>query len=136
MSLEIVVVDDDKIIIYLHKVMLAKSGLCANPLTYLNGRDLVNFLNSDTNSTKKYLVLLDINMPEMNGWDFLETIKDKPYADRLYVIMVTSSIDSLDRDRARDYRNVIDFFEKPIDIEGCMRIRDIPAIARFFKQPG
>ena len=132
MSLEVVIVDDDKIIIYLHKIMLAKSGLCPNPLTYLNGKDLMQDLQNSTNPEKRYLILLDINMPEMNGWEFLESIENKPYAERIYVIMVTSSIDSIDKDRAMTYKNVIEFYEKPIDIESCNNIKNIPKIAGYF----
>ncbi len=132
MSLEVIIVDDDKIIIYLHKIMLAKSGLSANPLAYLNGKELIYHLNHETMTDKRYLILLDINMPEMNGWEFLDAIINKPFTDHIFVIMVTSSIDSIDKEKALTYRNVIEFFEKPIDIESCNRMKMIPAIARFF----
>jgi CheY-like chemotaxis protein len=133
MSLEVVIVDDDKIILFLHKIMLEKSGLADHPLAYLNGKELLTHLASMDDLSKRYLVLLDINMPEMNGWEFLDAIQTKPFADRIYVVIVTSSVDASDKEKAKEYRNVIDYYEKPIDTNSCNRIKLIPKIAPFFQ---
>ncbi len=134
MSLEVIIVDDDKIIIFLHKIMLEKSGLAANPLSFFNGKEVLKYLDEDKISDKKYLIFLDINMPEMNGWEFLEAIKEKPFLDRLFVIIVTSSIDSSDREKAMKYKMVIDYYEKPIDTNNCENILQTPAFKHLFQK--
>jgi CheY-like chemotaxis protein len=133
MSLEVVIVDDDKIIIYLQKITLAKSGLCTNPITHHNGKELLDYLKRERDAEKKYLVLLDLAMPEMNGWEFMEEIKNKPYNDRVFVIIVNSSTSVIDTNKALSYKNVIGIYDKPIDIDSCNRIKFIPVISRFFK---
>ena len=133
MSLEIAIVDDDKIIIFLHKIMMEKSGLSSNPLCYLSARDLLNELKTISNNKQKYLIFLDINMPEMNGWEFLDAVSTAAFANQVYVVIVTSSIDSADREMAMKYKCVIDYYEKPIDTSSCNRIKYIPDIAPFFR---
>ncbi len=133
MSLEIAIVDDDKIIIFLHKIMMEKSGLSSNPLCYLSARDLLNELKTKSNNKQKYLIFLDINMPEMNGWEFLDAVSTSAFANQVYVVIVTSSIDSADREMAMKYKCVIDYYEKPIDTSSCNRIKYIPDIAPFYQ---
>ncbi len=135
MSLEVLIVDDDKIIIFLHRIMLEKSELAQSPLSFLNGKEALKYITEDANSNKDYLILLDINMPEMNGWEFLDAIKNKPFANRLFVVIVTSSIDSSDKEQAMKYEHVIDYYEKPIDTNCCMQIKLLPEISKHFNNP-
>lgn len=133
MSLEIAIVDDDKIIIFLHKIMMEKSGLSSNPQCYLSAKELFNELKSKSSNKHKYLVFLDINMPEMNGWEFLDAVSASAFASQVYVVIVTSSIDSADREMAMKYKCVIDYYEKPIDTNSCNRIKYIPDIAPYYQ---
>jgi CheY-like chemotaxis protein len=71
---------------------------------------LLNQPISDT----KHLVLLDINMPVMTGWEFLDRIQDQPVAERVKVAMVTSSVDRSDKVKAETYAQVVSFLEKPV----------------------
>jgi response regulator RpfG family c-di-GMP phosphodiesterase len=67
-------------------------------------------------------------MPVMNGWQFLDAVEQRPYSDQIFVIIVTSSIDYEDRIKAQGYSHVIDYIEKPLNIETCERIRQISLI--------
>ena len=64
--------------------------------------------------TRPDLIFLDINMPVMTGWDFL----DKMLHDgtEFKVVILTSSVNKLDRATAKNYKNVIGFLEKPATI--------------------
>ncbi|MGV3503443.1 MAG: response regulator [Adhaeribacter sp.] len=128
MSLQVILVDDDDMVMYLHKMLARLSGLAANPVCFGDGKSTLAYLTAHHQADSQYLVLLDINMPEMNGWDFLQAVQHTRFADALLVIMVTSSIDEADREKAREFRQVVTFLEKPLNVETCRQILHLPEL--------
>ncbi len=61
------------------------------------------------------LILLDLNMPIMDGWDFLEKMNEKNLKQKVYIL--TSSTSELDRQRSKEYDNVVEFLVKPVEEE-------------------
>jgi CheY-like chemotaxis protein len=122
MSLKVLIVDDDEIVIMIHRMMTIKSGLSADPICFSNGADAVAYLQSNFTEKDNYLVLLDLNMPLMNGWEFLDSIGPFP---GLEIVIVTSSIDNRDHEKAKTYKQVIDFIEKPLNLETCAKIKNL-----------
>lgn len=131
MGLKVLLVDDDVMIIYLNKMMVEVSGLSSDSVCFYNGKEAFDYLDAHYKAGDSYLILLDINMPVMNGWEFLDSIQTKPFAGSLAVVMVTSSVDKADRERAYQYKQVIDYVEKPLDQETCERIMLLPRLAGF-----
>jgi CheY-like chemotaxis protein len=70
------------------------------------------------------IIFLDINMPEMNGWDFLEAMQELPchVLDKCRIVMLSSSIDTADIKKARTYTMVEDFISKPLTVDKLNRI--------------
>jgi len=132
MSLNVLIVDDDKMITLLHKVMVTKNKICANPLLFKDGKEPLDFLVNEYKPEERYLVLLDINMPILNGWEFLDEIQTKEFSKEIMVIIVTSSVDSSDKLKANTYPQVIGFLEKPIRTDSCNYIKTLPELAPFF----
>jgi CheY-like chemotaxis protein len=62
-------------------------------------------------------VLLDINMPENNGWEFLDEVSKSQFLSPIEVIMLTSSVDKSDSVKAKSYPIVVDFLTKPLTSE-------------------
>ncbi|MCC8361066.1 response regulator [Salinimicrobium sediminilitoris] len=118
MNLDLVVIDDDAVVLFLHKVLIKKSKLPSNVLDFLHAREALEFLSNHP-PTKPLLILLDINMPQCTGWEFLEQVARLPKADKIYVVMVTSSINESDRKRAAGFPQVIGFREKPLSKQDC-----------------
>ena len=134
MKLQIVIVDDSDIVIFLHTEILSYSKLSSNPLSALNGQQALDLITSKEAKDVAYLILLDINMPVMDGWQFLEslgTLQDPP---TVHVVIVTSSIDSIDKKKAAKYSNVIGFFEKPLTQENCAQMKQFDSLKHFFDQ--
>lgn len=131
MSLKVLLVDDDAMIIFLHKYVVQISGLSSDPVCLANGEEAIDYLQVNYSSGDHYLVLLDINMPVMDGWGFLDAIQAMPFTDLIIVIVVSSSIDNHDRERALKYKHVIDFIEKPLDVELCEQIKRLPQLKAF-----
>lgn len=108
------IVEDDPMISFLHKEMLKKNEIAENPLTFLNGKEALDFIMEDS-SEKYYLVLLDLNMPVMNGWQFLDNVEKKEEITcRTKVAIVTSSMNPADKKKAKEYETVDYYLSKPL----------------------
>lgn len=87
-------------------------------LTKYNGKEAINYLRQrqETNEPKPDLILLDINMPVMNGWDFLhEYEKLAPELQgSIVVIMLTTSANPDDVEKARSFGITASFKSKPL----------------------
>jgi CheY-like chemotaxis protein len=70
-------------------------------------------------------IFLDINMPEMEGWDFLDAFQQFPNAakEKCQIIILTSSIDFCDIDKSKTYTAVQDFISKPLTVEKIHMLR-------------
>lgn len=68
------------------------------------------------------LIFLDLNMPELNGWQFLDKMKENQLRSKVAVL--TSSTSQLDKDRAEQYGNVINFYIKPLNPEELSRLAE------------
>ncbi|WP_417603298.1 response regulator [Owenweeksia hongkongensis] len=123
MALEIIIIDDDKVFVWLQEKLVKKSQLHAAPHCFLNAKDALNFIDDNLSPNSQYLILLDINMPIMNGWDFLDSIQQKPYTSQIDIIMLSSSIESSDKERARNYSLVKEYLEKPLTLELCKKLK-------------
>lgn len=129
--LKTLIIDDDAIVLFVQEKMLKRSGFSDNLYSFKEAWSALSFLKDQTQE-ENFLILLDINMPEMNGWDFLEALKKFSASANIMVIMVTSSIDQYDKRKADNYSNVIGFIEKPITAENCNKIKSFPELQKFF----
>lgn len=115
------VVDDDDIYIYGIKKMLKRNPLCKELKTFRNGEEALTFFKDLTIHPKDIpdIIILDINMPVMDGWEFLEEfIPLRPKLQKEVVVyMVSSSIDIHDIERAKNISAVSDYIVKPITEE-------------------
>ena len=114
------VVDDDKIFTYLLKRIIEKAKIAREIIFFENGRDAMDYLNSHKEDALKLpqLILLDINMPILDGWQFLnEYGKLKPDVPRpISICMMSSSSEVEDYDRAMCSGHVMDYLQKPVQI--------------------
>lgn len=121
MNTDIVIIDDDAVVLFLHKILVQKSPLSSPLYCFDNGSEAYSYL-CNRKSINPILVLLDINMPQMSGWDFLDRINNEGCDQNVWVVMVTSSINSSDKQRAQKYPQVIDYLEKPLSREACEKL--------------
>jgi len=115
MSLSVIIIDDDPVAVFLHQFAVRQSGLSIDPKGFLSGKEALDYLDTRDHSSKPCLLLLDINMQQMNGWEFLEAINTRPYAEFIFVTIVSSSVDTSDRKKAEQFNRVIGYLEKPLD---------------------
>ena len=118
----ILCVDDDPITLMLCKMVINKALFSNKIITAKNGEDALNYFKTlkDTGTgIKPQLIFLDLNMPIMGGWEFLDSFSTAEYSEynTINVIILSSTIDPEDLEKAKKYPMVLDFLSKPITKE-------------------
>jgi len=126
---ELFIVDDDRIITMLYEQIVIKSGLHSSPRLFYSGQDALNHIRN--NRGDRYLVLLDINMPGVSGWDFLDVLYREDLTANVRVAMVTSSVDPADMERARTYDIVVEYIDKPLSFGKLEELQLLEALDGF-----
>ncbi len=132
MKLKVLIVDDDTTVIYLHHVVLVETGFADVPFAFTSCKETLEFIMKGTPGTEAFLVLLDINMPVMDGWQFLDSLVQAKLSLPVYVVIVTSSIDTSDKKKANGYESVIAFLEKPVRAEDLNQLRELKELRKYF----
>lgn len=128
-KLEILLVDDDEMTLFIHEKIMQRCELKTPYRSFNSAQLCLDYLSRDDDDSKLFLLLLDINMPGMSGWEMLEYLESDLNHLNILVIMATSSVDFEDRKRAEKFEFVIDFIEKPFSINICKELLTIPQIA-------
>lgn len=117
-STTIFLIDDDGIQLKIGAKMIERAlpGGCITPFN--DGRSALEFLatNRQCAAMLPDVIFLDLNMPEMSGWEFLEIFEriKQTFAKQIRVYILTSSENELDIARSRDHGSVRDYLVKPI----------------------
>lgn len=115
----ILLVDDDTVNNFIVINTLNKLGITENVESVLNGADGIEYIRSKASINLDLvpsLIFLDINMPIMDGWEFLEKFKefDAEIKDKCKIYMVSSSVYEDDITKSKQYSSVKDFISKPL----------------------
>lgn len=111
----ILLIDDDDDDNEYHRIIITRAGICDNIYIAHNGLEALELLTGDK-AIKPDLIFLDINMPRMNGWEFLEAYKAL-HLERKHIIilMLTTSINPADMKKAQSDENVTGYNSKPLN---------------------
>lgn len=117
-KLKVLLVDDDTIYQYIASKTLEATGLTGKITTCSNGEEAYRFLEQNINNPQELpdIILLDVNMPVMNGWDFLHAFKNlhSPALKDIPIFLVTSSVNDADINYSQQFSNVHDYIVKPL----------------------
>jgi CheY-like chemotaxis protein len=109
------IVDDDPIFVIVLKKLLAKMNVFKEIKNLKNGLEALTDLNNVNDVDKKFpdVIFLDLNMPVLDGWQFLEELEKTTYKDKLNIYVVSSTIDSREIIKCENYNSVRNFISKP-----------------------
>jgi CheY-like chemotaxis protein len=108
---KILLVDDDQALNYLSRATLSELNAAADITEVSDGMEALDFV---VNNSCPDIIFLDIKMPVMDGFDFLDALTASNICRNVKVVILTSSIRPDDRQKAFTYKYVIDYFEKPL----------------------
>lgn len=114
----IMLVDDNLHDNFFHEREIKKSNLATIVITKTTGLEAIEYLKSKNNNKDNQpdLIFLDINMPGMNGWEFLQEYNqlDKKLQSKVIIIMLTTSENPDDEAKAKTWSFISDYITKPL----------------------
>lgn len=117
-KMKVCVVDDDDIYRFLLKKELNQTHLVDKTTVFTDGKKALEFFIENKDSIDKLpdVIFLDINMPIMNGWQFLDKFKEilPSIEKQITIYMVSSSFDDHDISKSKEYSEVNDYIIKPV----------------------
>jgi len=132
MNYEVLNVDDDKMVLFIHEKMMMHSEFCKSPKSFESGHDTLNYIAEHKSKDKKFIIFLDVNMPELNGWEFMDKLDKMALNSFCHIFIVTSSIDNADKEKAESYPVSVGFVEKPLSIEKLKELKKIEILKDLF----
>lgn len=114
----LMIIDDDPVDQYLYKRIIDRSGVFTSTVMFSLATDALEYLRR-TDREQVDLIVLDINMPRMDGFEFIEAAT-KEFGENLgssIVVMLTTSLAPRDIERAKSFSVVADILNKPLTVE-------------------
>jgi CheY-like chemotaxis protein len=109
----VLLIDDDEDDNFFHHKVVKEAGITEHIKIVENGFEAIEFLRQQKQVPE--LIFLDINMPKMNGWEFLEKLNSLSHLDRSgTIIMLTTSLNPADKEKSESIPQISDFKSKPL----------------------
>ncbi|PKL74812.1 MAG: response regulator [Candidatus Melainabacteria bacterium HGW-Melainabacteria-1] len=116
-SYRILLIDDDPVNNLICESLIKKFGAACQVFSFLSAYEALEWLQLQSQDNWPDLIFLDLNMPRMDGWDFLEHLRELPPAEAVSVKILSSSVCEDDLERASSHELVDDYLVKPLTIE-------------------
>ena len=124
----VLMIDDDEPTNFLNQMIIEKSGCTDHIKAVQSGQEALDYLTNQAREKSGLhgpdLIFLDINMPAMNGWEFLEKYKtlNKDQKGKIVVVMLTTSLFPEDKIKAQEVPEISCFENKPLTAQKLDRI--------------
>lgn len=122
---KVLCINDNEVTLWIQKQILNKSKFSEEVITLFNGFEGLEYykslINGNTENQNNFpgLILLDLHMPVMDGWEFLYRFSSEiyPHCKNTKVIITSYSIDEVDSERAKKYPFVVDFLTSSLSVD-------------------
>ncbi len=122
------IIDDDNLYLKIVSRIIESKDLCKDIVIFKNGKEAIDHFSQIVQhpGIKKIpdVIFLDLNMPIMDGWEFLEEFLkiNEEVRKRITLYVVSSSIDPRDISRAKSIDSVEDYLVKPLSIDALKKV--------------
>lgn len=126
-KIHFIIIDDSKLDCFITEKIIRNTGINESVRTFDDAKKALEFIESNPNeSAAKTVIIVDIYMPLMNGFEFIEEFEKLPdsVVDNYSVYMLSSSINENDINRVANYRSVKQFLNKPLNSSILMSLLD------------
>lgn len=119
------IIDDDGIFVFATRRLMEIANFCEEVIVYRNGKEALDGLSArmQAGAPLPEVIFLDLNMPVLDGFQFLEQFSSRPLTSAPALYMITSSINPEDMQKAAAFPIVKQYITKPIGLEVLHQIR-------------
>ena len=114
--IDIILIDDSAFDLFIYEKLLIKSGITRTVKSFNSAREALKYLVTEESRLPETVILLDLQMPDMNGFEFIEAFGSVPESikNKIRIFMLSSTIDSRDIEKARSSPDILDLLPKPL----------------------
>ena len=115
---DFILIDDSAFDLFIYEKLIIKSGIGNSVRPFNSAQDALEYLTGEGENLPDIVILLDLQMPGMNGFEFIEQfdLLPKKIKDKIRIYMLSSTIDTRDIDKAKASTSIIDLLSKPLEI--------------------
>ncbi|MBE9461256.1 two-component system response regulator [Dyadobacter subterraneus] len=115
---DFILIDDSAFDLFIYEKLIIKSGIGNSVRPFNSAQDALEYLTGVGENLPKTVILLDLQMPGMNGFEFIDQFDLLPeqIKDKIRIYMLSSTIDTRDIDKAKASTSIIDLLSKPLEI--------------------
>lgn len=116
--MEFIIIDDSVFDLFTQEKLLLKSGLTRSVRTFSSPLEAIGYLREQTAEMPETVILLDLQMPGINGFEFTEQYGNlpDPVREKIRLFMISSTVDSSDIEEAESNPYIIQLLSKPLEI--------------------